>query len=834
MEKNMECMAFLACMILIVSVLSAGIVLSDRGADTDVAILVYQRGTEIQIPRSIDYSLVEEYDGYVLIETSIENIDVLKNNGFMLEVLDDRDYVGLQAYSFNTEDGLPDIPENLEISGYPRDGRGYYIVQFIGPIRTEWQEELQDRGVTFHEFRHKFNFIVEMNLRTMREVEQLEFVNWVGIYQPAYRFNPELLETNEPIVLEISVFDSADSRIVANRLSNIGAEIHRIARNHITIETEPGTITTIANFHNVKAIVEGHLEDSIFNSDATWITQTNEQNNRKVLDMGVTGEGELITVMDSELYGGNSDNPDHECWADPDGNPVGDDHRKIQAHYVPADAGGDLNNGVYHGTHVTGTVLGDSPPYGTYNNEDGNAMAARVIFQDVSSDACGSVNPPSDMYNDGYGQPYDWGSRAHTNSWGGGSGYGASAITSDEFIWDHKDFNILYAMGNDGSGANTISSQSEGKNVLSIGAVTNSPNHEDVASFSSRGYADDGRIKPTVMHIGENLVSADRSTDGYSSMSGTSMSTPGVAGQVGQVRHYYEGGWYPSGTQSAADGFNPSNALVRATLINGAVEISGSGAYQNDNRFPNGDQGYGRSMLDRVMHFEGDERKLIVFDSWHEGVELNTGETWSMDFEVEDASQELEVTLAWSDYPGSSGADGSNPAIVNDLDLELDTPGGTRYVGNAFTGYNPGYSEPNPTSNPWNGQRSGEFDGLNVEENILLLPDQNGVESGTYSLTVTGYQVPEDTQPFAVVISGGVSPPDHTPVVPPEIDVNRPSGGETWNANEWEDILWSTSAGDGDIESVDLEYTTNDGTTWTNIVTDTDDTGSHSWQVPDI
>ncbi len=819
-------MAVILLLVLGISALSVGVVLSSQTAEEELTILIHKRGMTTETLRAQGYNILADYEEFVLVETTLERHNRLLEQGYIVENLDNRDYVAMQSYSFNVRDGEPKIPSNLEISGYPNDGQGYYIVQFIGPIKMEWQEQLQDMDVRLHEFRHRFNFIVEMNLKTMRNVERLDYVNWVGIYQPAYRFDHELLERPGTVVLDVYFFGRADPQMMAGRIANIGGEINRIARDRVNIEIETEKIENLANFHNVKSIVEGTNEYYIANSDATWIAQTNEQDNRKVTDIGVTGQGQLITVMDSELYGGNSDNPDHECWEDPDGNPVGDNHRKIQEHYVPADAGGDLNNGVYHGTHVTGTVLGNAPPYGEYNKEDGNAMGARVIFQDISSDACGSVSPPSDMYNDGWGDPYNWGSRVHTNSWGGGSGYTGLAVEGDQFNWDHKDFNLLFAMGNSGDGANTLSEQPEGKNTLSIGSVTNAPNHDDVSSFSSRGYADDGRIKPTVLHVGENLVSAAQSYDGYDSMSGTSMATPGVAGQVGQVRHYYEGGWYPSGSENPGDGFNPSAALVRATLINGAVEISGSGAYTNDNRFPNGDQGYGRSMLDRVLHFEADARQLEIYDSWNEGVGLGTGESWTMQFDVDDPNQELEVTMAWTDYPGAANSD---PTIVNDLDLELETPGGTRYVGNAFTGYNPGYSQPDPTSNPWNGPRSGEWDGLNVEENILLLPAQNGVETGTYTVTVTANNVPEGPQPFAVVISGGISSDD---IQGPSIDITRPSGGETWSADTTESIEWSTVEGDAPTDYVELEYSTDDGASWT-FIAQVADTGSYDWLVPD-
>ncbi|MDG6219635.1 MAG: S8 family serine peptidase, partial [Candidatus Thermoplasmatota archaeon] len=549
---------------------------------------------DIKHLETIGANIIEIYEQYVLIEIASSMMHQVKEMSKIVEKMENYDYVGLQAYSFNVSEGTPDIPKHLDISSYSDDIQGYYIVQFIGPIKPGWQEELIEKGARIHEFRHKFNLIAEMDSSTKNEVEKLYYVNWVGIYQPAYKFDLKLLEETGSLLLNIIIFDARESSEIAENIMELGGDIQYIHGNRINIEINSENIPLIARLHNINSITKAAEEYYIFNDDATWITQTNEFENRKVTDSGITGLDQIITVMDSELYGGNSNNPDHEMWVDPDGNPVGENHRKIVEHYVPVGSDGDLDNGAYHGTHVVGTVLGDSPPYNTYSNHDGNGLEARLIFQDIDYNSWSSVYPPDNMYGNAWTPSYTSDSRVHTNSWGGWDGYDGWGLDGDQFIWNHKDYNILFAMGNAGSSANTLNQQAEGKNIISVGGVTNYPDHNTMYSSSSRGYADDGRIKPTILHVAQYVTSASQSTSGYSSLSGTSMATPGIAGQVGQIRQYYEEGWYPEGFPNPFNGFNPSNALVRATLINGAVEITGSGAYQNGNRFPNGDQGYGR------------------------------------------------------------------------------------------------------------------------------------------------------------------------------------------------------------------------------------------------
>jgi len=86
---------------------------------------------------------------------------------------------------------------------------------------------------------------------------------------------------------------------------------------------------------------------------------------------------------------------------------------------------------------------------------------------------------------------------------------------------------VINSAGNSGAGSwQIIGAPADGDSVLSIGAV----NENGVrASFSSKGYTADGRIKPDVCAQGANTVIA-KHTGGFQTGNGTSFSGPVLAG----------------------------------------------------------------------------------------------------------------------------------------------------------------------------------------------------------------------------------------------------------------------------------------------------------------
>lgn len=64
----------------------------------------------------------------------------------------------------------------------------------------------------------------------------------------------------------------------------------------------------------------------------------------------------------------------------------------------------------------------------------------------------------------------------------------------------------------------------------------------------------------------------------------------------------------------------------------------------------------------------------------------------------------------------------------------------------------------------------------------------------------------------------------------PFIIVTAPDGGETWQAGTSQDILWNSHGTSG---TVTIEFSVNNGATWTEIITSSPDEGVYRWSVPD-
>jgi len=273
-------------------------------------------------------------------------------------------------------------------------------------------------------------------------------------------------------------------------------------------------------------------------------------------------------------------------------------------------------------------------------------------------------------------------------------------------------------------------------------------NANDIIDFSSRGPCADGRLKPDLVAPGTHITGgvaqssppppasgvgnalacysgsgicalpgggAPGSTYNYfpsnqqfyTTSSGTSHSTPAVAGGCALIRQNFLNHALPP----------PGAAMTKALLINSARYLNG--LYANDSLWsPN--QGMGEINLG--MAFDGTPN--VLHDELSAEKFTASGQVRTIIGTVQDPAKPFRVTVAWTDSPGSTTGDAYN----NDLDLTV-TVGGNTYKGNVFNGQ---YSIP-----------GGAADSRNNVESVFL---PAGL-SGNFEVVVTAANINSDGVP---------------------------------------------------------------------------------------
>ena len=470
-------------------------------------------------------------------------------------------------------------------------------------------------------------------------------------------------------------------------------------------------------------------------------------------ERGIDGEGVRVSVVDS---GVDAVHPDLA------GRVVEASDRSVSPTGEPVDTLG-------HGTHVAGIVAGDGTgvpgtPLGGQTDDEGRlwglgvAPKAEVVDQNALSTTasfalCGTQfwPPPPEGWEPITSEALSFEAVGWNASWhtceGTGTGYTLSTSVLDSLVRDGdaaedgaQPFSLVFSAGNSGAGNgedSRLTVPHEGKNIISVASSTNvrAGTPGSISSFSSRGFAVDGRVKPDVAAPGGSIVSTrslpasavcnqaptPESQVLYATCSGTSMAAPHVTGSLALVTDWWRG----------IAGVDPSPAFVKAVLINSATDMG-------PRDIPNRDEGWGRVNLGAA--FTEDPR--VLADQGVVMTDLDQTASWTVT--PVDPAKPLRATVVWTDPAGVAGAE---RALVNDLDLEVVAPDGTTYFGNNF-------EEGRSVS-------GGEANRIDNVENIHL----DAAGDGTYTVTVRAFNLPGDGVPFggdetdqdfALVISNAV------------------------------------------------------------------------------
>ena len=569
--------------------------------------------------------------------------------------------------------------------------------------------------------------------------------------------------------------DPTVSRLADHLAAISGVKVTAEAGSVVEVEASTAAVPAIAALTSVQWVeAKGRLAG--LNANARWVNDTGVRDlYNATLPGRLTGAGQTAGVADTAINyttsaNGTANSYFSDCrsggcvkadYEQVTAGPGTDDanlrnikanhtnHRKVVAFFDIGAAGPNPPDESSHGTHVSGSVAGDTGTRGTWDRADGMAPGARLVSQNIGTPSGGLGGPTDDyeLWRQAY-RPRNPGSvpttytpsdyanyrpnedaRTHNNS------YGltvpiislGSAEAADRFVWDHEDMFIVSSAGNSGPDAGSVGAPSIARNVVTSAASANGRQPmvsiDSIASFSSHGPGQSGDFGVDLATPGQIVVSAKGGTnDDEHVLQGTSMSGPLLTGLATLVRQYFFDGYAATGagstpTSRRASGIaagargtarktNPSAALVRATMVNGAERMRGyySGLQGSqralDGQYPSAGQGFGLVNLRNSLYFDdsqGKSQRSTWFQDVYRGDDTAfdvgaTGAAAVRNYTVHVAAgSPLNVTLAFTDAPAALGA---GSVAVNNLDLQVIAPNGAVYSGNNFnTETNPGAAD---------------------------------------------------------------------------------------------------------------------------------------------
>lgn len=642
------------------------------------------------------------------------------------------------------------------------------LVQFHGPVRDADRAQLRATGVELVQYIHPDTYVTWADPVQLQTVTRMPAVRWGGDFAPACRLLPHLRgRSGDPVDMRIVIYRGADVGAVVRTLHDLGIGSVKRRRMDSTFEVVgcevPGDlleeIATLPGVYTIQPVpLDGGNRGELANQLNTGLYETNtiEPGYYEWLtSIGYTGAGVTLACVDTGIW---ELSPDLVARMKPcSGESCGDD--------TTQSSHGTLSAGAMAGDAASGVV--DPWDYLAGQGTAPRAWMLEQLYDPIFTEPDGMLRLMTDSRSNG--------ASASNNSWGPSPtplGYDIDTRQVDVGVRDalpeqsgNQALSFVLSIMNGNGGTSSQGTPDEAMNIIRVGASRlrssggSLQNHvEDLAAVTAHGPCLDGRMLPDLVAPGCYVLSTwDQYNWGYAC--GTSLASPQVTGALGLFCEYYR--------DRVGLGRDPSPAMAKAAILVAAKSLDGGedadGAQMGHP--PDSKQGWGRLAIAPLIDPESEgvryyDQVTVLGDS---------GDEWSVNVEPNDPTQPMRIMLVWTTAPGH-GLGGSTPAWTNDLDLVVETSGGT-YRGNAID-----------PSTGWS-VAGGAADVMNNTEAVLLGP----VAPSSATIRVVATDINSDgipgfgdgsDQDFALVCMNCKADPFNLTLDPPAIEVCAPGSVE--------------------------------------------------------
>lgn len=420
------------------------------------------------------------------------------------------------------------IPDKLRAP----PNNGSYIVQANGPLDNNFRALLQSAGATIVSYVPNNAYLVQVSAAGAQQLQAS--AQSVLPFEPYYKLEPSLLNsvmTDSPLpasALKVTLFPGATASVLDS------LNIHPMATEPspfglvVTVPASPGLVEAIAQMPAVQAVAPAYSKKIANDLARPRLGVSADSLATTSNYLGLSGSNILVNINDT---GADSNHPD-------------------LMGRLYADSTNNLYDTDGHGTHVTGTILGNGSMSSTVTNASGSVTNASFRGMATNATAYELSYYASDSYLQG--QAARSNAPISNNSWDNGdAAYDIESASYDAAVRDAlpevsgpQPLIFVFSAGNSGGGtqdgqngsADSILSPGTAKNVITVGAIeqprniTNSyvldaqtnigqpfladtDTGDQVAWFSSRGNVGigiegaNGRFKPDLVAPGTFVIS---------------------------------------------------------------------------------------------------------------------------------------------------------------------------------------------------------------------------------------------------------------------------------------------------------------------------------------
>jgi subtilisin-like proprotein convertase family protein len=498
--------------------------------------------------------IVGDYGSYQLLTADAATTQAAATNS-AVELRDEENLILLNAGSIDTTQPAVQAQRGAASLSLAADGSAMHLVQFAGPIKPEWYDELAATGVQIVAYIPYHAYLVYGDSASLGRLQnglaQASYVQWDGAYQAEFKLDRSVRGPSEKPastapaddssdLLAIQLFsDEAQNRITvqlvdALKLEPVLQQSHVLHYRNLIIKLPDSAaekqlaarpdvvsirryVVPIKYDERQNRIMAGNLTagsptpgDYLAYLAANGFTQAQFTASGFAVNVSDSGidDGTIVPNHFGLYVGGNSTAASRVIYSRLEGTPNSnstlqgcDGHGTINAHiiagFVPSGTVGGVN--YFAAPHADASQfrygLGVAPFV---------KVGSSVIFDPNNYTFPNFANLESKAYQDG--------ARLSSNSWGTdvSGAYNIDSQAYDALVRDaqptgstfpmagNQEYVIVFAAGNAGPTSGSVGSPGTAKNVISVGAA------ENVQAF---GGADSCNITDTSANSANDIIS---------------------------------------------------------------------------------------------------------------------------------------------------------------------------------------------------------------------------------------------------------------------------------------------------------------------------------------